>query len=153
MRKDQIFPLGEVVSGGVAYTAYKMPFFNLYDTLAASADKFPHKTGLIDASREIAYLELRKETDALAACLSADLGIGVGSRVALMMVNSIEFCASFYAVLKLGATVVSVNTKLSSDEVSFILRDSQATCLILDDRWISKVEPVLSGTTKTYGRC
>lgn len=146
MRKEQIFPLGKVTSGGVAYTAYEMPFSNLYDTLAATSERFPQKIGLIDATREVTFQQLREETDALAAYLSEVLGIGTGSRVALMMVNSIEFCVSFYAVLKLGATVVSVNTKLSPDEIRFILKDSESVCLLLDSMWFHKVEAILPDT-------
>ncbi len=134
----QVFLLEEVTSGGVGYTGYRMPFANLYDMLAASARRFPDKTALIDAEREIAFSALQEEVDALSAYLAGALGIGTGSRVGLMMVNSIEFAAAFYAVVKLGATVVSVNTKLSADEVCYILRDSQAGCLITDRRWQEK---------------
>ncbi len=147
MRTELTFPMGEVQSGGVRYAAYQMPYQNLYDTLADTSRRFPDKTGLIDASREITFRALRRETDELAAYLSGRLHLGIGSRVALMMVNSIEFCVAFYAVLKLGATVVSVNTKLSADEVRFVLEDSGAVCLVMDTMWYGKVERVLPYTS------
>ena len=146
MRKEQQFPLEMVVSGGKVYNAYRMPFQNLYDTLKTTSEQFPEKVGIIDANGQITYAGLRERTDALAAYLHHRMGVGCGSRVAMMMVNSIDFCAVFYAVLKLGATVVSVNTKCSRDEIRFVLNHSQAEYLILDDRWYGRVESIMPET-------
>lgn len=150
MRNEQKFPLENVISGGKEYRAYRMPFQNLYETLEATSQRFPQKVGIIDAEREITYAALRRRTDALAAYLHHNVGVVKGSRVAMMMVNSIDFCVVLYAVLKLGATVVSVNTKCSREEIRFVLNHSQATHLILDDRWYSRVEKVLPETSVSH---
>lgn len=146
MRDYQSYPLETLVKAGRTYRAYRIPFGNVYDTLLDTSRRFPDKTGIIDARREISFSALREETDAFAAWLHAKAGVGRGSRVGLMMVNSIEFAVAFYAVLKLGAAVVSVNTKMSADEAGFILRDSEASVLVTDERWWCRMEPVL-GTT------
>ena len=146
MRKEQQFPLEEVMRGGRLCRAYAMPFQNIYDTLKVTAERYPDKVGIIDANGQITYADLRKRTDDLAAYLHHELGVGAGSRVAMMMVNSIDFCVVLYAVLKLGATVVSVNTKCSRDEIRFVLDNSQASCLILDDRWYGRIESALPET-------
>ena len=126
--------------------AYRMPFANLYETLVASQARFPNKDALADAQRTVSYTVLKEETDAMASYLAHKCGIGKGDRVALSMVNSIPFCVSFYAVMKLGATVVSINTKLSADEMEFILRDSDAVCLIADRKWYERVQERLPKT-------
>lgn len=146
MRDEQKYTFGKVVSGGRTYDGYRMPFRNLYETMERTSERFPDKIGIIDADGKITFDELRRRTDALAAYLCQKMRVTVGSRVAIMMVNSIDFCVSFYAVLKLGATVVSVNTKSSSDEVRFVLENSQAEMLIVDDRWYDRVKPVLPQT-------
>ena len=153
MRTWQRYPLETVESGGVAYRAYRMPFRNLYDTLADSAERYPEKTAIIDARRQVTFRELRQETDAFAAWLSARADVGRGSRVGLMMVNSIEFAVAFYAVMKLGATIVSVNTKYSADEAGFVLTDSEATCLLLDERWLGRMTPALGATKVAHVIC
>lgn len=140
MRETQRYPLEEREWNGRKCKAYHMPFQNLYDTLKASARNFPRKTALIDAEREISYQDFLTEVDALASFFAYGAGIGPGTRIALMMVNSIEFAEAFYAVLKIGATVVSVNTKLSSGEIAFVLRDSEAQILIEDEDWLKKTE-------------
>lgn len=146
MRDYQSYPLETVVKAGRPCRAYRMPFGNVYDTLLETSRRFPDKTGIIDARREISFAALREETDAFAAWLRVRAGVGRGSRVGLMLVNSIEFAVAFYAVLKLGAAVVSINTKMSADEAGFILRDSEATVLVTDERWWSRMEPALGDT-------
>ena len=127
-----------------------MPFQNLYETLEETSKHFPRKVGIIDAKGQITYSALRQRTDALAAYLHHNVGVVRGSRVAMMMVNSIDFCVVLYAVLKLGATVVSVNTKCSREEIRFVLNHSQASHLILDERWCGRVESVLPNTSVKY---
>lgn len=150
MRKDQIYPLDEAVWDGQEGLAYRMPFQNIYETLSASGERFSDKVGVIDDHGEITYGDLKRKTDAFSAYLAARMNVGKGSRVALAMVNSIAFCIAFYAVEKLGATVISVNTKLSSEEILFILDDSRAESLIVDRQWYGKAQPILSNTRVSH---
>lgn len=146
MREKQRFPLGRVVSGGVEYDAYQLPFQNLYETLERTASDFPEKIGIIDAQRQITFGHLKEETDAFSAYLYHTLGIRPGDVVALMLVNSIEFVVAFYAALKIGAAVVSINTKYGPTEIRFVLDDSQAAFLITDAKWYPRAKEVLSDT-------
>ena len=146
MRDEQRYPLEEVLTGGRKTLAYRMPFHNLYETLEATGRRLPDKVGLIDAHGEITFSGLLAQVDAFSAYAARTLGLGAGAKVALAMGNSIDFCIAFYGVLKLGATVVSVNTKLSSDEMQFILEDSQAQALVVDAAWFAKVESILPNT-------
>ena len=139
--------MGKVVSGGVEYDAYRMPYQNLYETLERTAQDFPEKVGIIDANRQITFRALREETDAFSAYLYHRLGIREGDVVALMLVNSIEFAVAFYAVLKLGAAAVAVNTKYGPTEIASALEDSQAVLLITDSKWYPKAQKVLEDTS------
>ncbi|WP_287277373.1 MULTISPECIES: AMP-binding protein [unclassified Okeania] len=58
------------------------------------------------------------------------LGIKCGDRVVLFLPNIPEFVITYLAILKRGAVVVSVNSMLKSDEVSFILNDSEAVAVV-----------------------
>ena len=133
------FPIENVTSGGVEYRAYRMPYQNLYETLVASATSFPDKVALIEGDETVTYSEFLRRTNALAAYLSGEAHVRRGNRVALIMVNSVAFCVSFYAILKLGATMVSVNSKYSGEEMAFILRDAEVSCVIADRAWIDKI--------------
>lgn len=140
MPYKQKFPLEKTASGGKEYLAYKMPYCNLYETLEASAKRFSDKVAVVDVASRVTYRELQQKTDAFAAYLYHYKHIRQGDRIALVMVNSIEFCVCFYAILKIGATVVSVNTKLSGDEMGYILSDAHANYAITDRAWYNKLE-------------
>ena len=63
----------------------------------------------------------------------------IGDRVALLLMNGVEFTASFFAIAKIGAIVVPLNWRLVADELAFILGDSGATVLIFDEELRSMV--------------
>ncbi len=58
-------------------------------------------------------------------------GIKQGDHVAVWLINRVEWLAIFFALARLGATLVAVNTKYRSHEVHYILANSQAQYLIL----------------------
>jgi long-chain acyl-CoA synthetase len=51
------------------------------------------------------------------------LGVEPGDRVALMMNNRPEFVVAYQAAVKIGATIVPINTFLQSRELAFQLND------------------------------
>ncbi len=95
------------------------------DWVAATPDKPAVVCG--DEVRTFGALDDRAER--LAAAL-AERGVGAGDRVAVLLPNSIEFVEAWLAAAKLGAQVVLVNWHLKSDELAYILEDSQARVLV-----------------------
>ena len=123
---------------------YPQIYQNLYDILAHSADKFPGKTAVIDEKTAITYGCLAENAGCLAAWLKSEFHIKRGERVGLLFVNCVEFYIAFYAVMKLGAIAVLVNTKMQSEEIAFTLRDTGTQCLIMNERWLGKVRDIVS---------
>lgn len=62
------------------------------------------------------------------------LGVQPGDKVALWMLNCREWIEIAFAVLKIGAVLVPVNTRLRTDDVAYILDQSDSTTLILVER-------------------
>jgi long-chain acyl-CoA synthetase len=66
----------------------------------------------------------------------AELGVGAGDRVALLLRNSIEFLQASVATVPLGASAVPINWHWRGDEVSHVLQDSRAKVLVVHaDLW------------------
>src|SRR5215468_1683288 len=66
----------------------------------------------------------------------AELGVGAGDRVALLLRNSIEFLQASIATVPLGASAVPINWHWRGDEIAHVLSDSGARVLIAhDDLW------------------
>ncbi|MGQ3032483.1 MAG: AMP-binding protein, partial [Ferrovibrionaceae bacterium] len=57
-----------------------------------------------------------------AAAWLAGQGIGRGDKVAVWMVNRIEWLAILFGLARIGATLVAVNTRYRASEVEHILR-------------------------------
>jgi len=79
------------------------------------------------------FSELSAAVDRLARGL-LHLGIGPGEKVALWMVNRPEFLETTFAVVKIGAVLVPINTRLRTDDVAYILGQSDSTTLVIAER-------------------
>jgi fatty-acyl-CoA synthase len=90
----------------------------------------PHQVAFIDGSQEITFAEFDRLCRKSAAWL-ADQGIGPGDRVAVWLVNRIEWLTLFFGLARLGASLVAVNTRYRAHELDYILERSRAKMLVL----------------------
>lgn len=118
----------------------RLPHGNLWEALEYSSKHFPDKYAVIDNWESLTYRELIQRTCCLAGYLMDSCGIHKGSRVGLLFVNEADFVISFYALVKLGAVAVMVNTKLQPPEIRHILEDTDTKLLIMNGRWWDKVK-------------
>jgi len=105
------------------------PFNNFYELITFQAKKRKKKVALFVDDEKITYGEILEKVDRLAGFL-VDKGVKEGDKVALFLRNSPEFIYTIFAVSKLGAVLVPVNTFLKEDELSYILEDSGSTVLL-----------------------
>src|SRR5208282_1534912 len=110
----------------VSYTALSPLSF-----LERSARVWPGKTAVIYGGRRLTYAELAAESQRVARALRAS-GVGPGDRVAYLMPNLPEMLIAHYAVPLAGAVLVAVNTRLTAEEVAYILSHSGAKLVVVD---------------------
>src|SRR5262245_36534394 len=79
------------------------------------------------------FAELSARVDAVAKGL-LQLGLGPGDRVALWMVNRPEWIDAMFAIMQIGAVLVPVNTRFRTDDMTYVLGQSDATAVILAER-------------------
>jgi fatty-acyl-CoA synthase len=109
----------------------------LWQMLTDSARARPDHAALVggnDAGKisRATYGELVARATGLSAGL-AKIGVKRGDRVVLWMTNNIEWVVSAFAILRLGAAVVPVNTFLKPDEIKYFVAQSGARHLIMLD--------------------
>ena len=104
-------------------------FNNFYELILSQGTKQGRKTALFVGDEKIRYRELLKRVDTFAGFLHSK-GIKEGDRVALFLRNSPEYIVTLFALSKLGAIAVPINTFLKSEELYYILKDSGATLLV-----------------------
>jgi fatty-acyl-CoA synthase len=96
--------------------------------------------------------DLSRDVDRAARALLA-LGIEPGHKVALWLNNRPEWIHLMFAIVRVGAVLVPVNTRLRSGEVAYILKQSNSTTLIAAHRsgpvdYLAMVRELLPGLTE-----
>jgi fatty-acyl-CoA synthase len=117
------------------------------DLLARAAFMYPEKVAVVHGDRRRSYAEFAERAWRLANALRA-AGLEKGDRVATLLPNSPAMLEAHFGVPAAGGILVTVNTRLSSDEIEYILRHSSARYLLLDVELAELVEPLdLAGIT------
>ncbi|MFZ3559821.1 acyl-CoA synthetase [Streptomyces sp. BH055] len=96
---------------------------------ARRARKTPHRTALIHDGTAYSYADLHDRTTRLAHALRAQ-GVRRGDRVAYLGANHPSYLETLFAAGTLGAVFVPLNTRLSTPELAYQLRDSGAKALL-----------------------
>ncbi|MDP4133872.1 MAG: AMP-binding protein [Bacillota bacterium] len=78
------------------------------------------------------YPEFREDVDAFARALIA-LGVKKGSHVAIWATNVPQWFITFWAAVKIGAVLVTVNTAYKIYEAEYLLRQSDTHTLVMID--------------------
>jgi acyl-CoA synthetase (AMP-forming)/AMP-acid ligase II len=101
-----------------------------------TTSKFPNHPAILDpGGRRLTYAELDQEASRLARGL-LDLGVGKGDKVGLWMPNNPEWVMAYFAIARVGAVVVPMNTRYKTHEVEYILGNSEATTLFAVDSFV-----------------
>lgn len=100
-----------------------------------STEVFPDNEAIIFNEERINYSTFRMVVDALAKGL-IKIGIANGHKVAVLISNRPEVLYSQYAIAKIGAVCVFMNTRYRTYEISHILKEGEIDCLILMDRFL-----------------
>ncbi|WP_373696083.1 acyl--CoA ligase family protein [Actinomycetospora aurantiaca] len=109
--------------------------------LQRSAGVYPDKTAIVHGASRWTYAEFARDAQRLARGLRAS-GVGPGDRVACLLPNVPAMLHAHFGVPLAGAVLVAVNTRLSAEEVRYILDHSGATVLIVDSALLAAVEPI-----------
>ena len=99
--------------------------------LERSAAAFPARVAVVDGDRRLTWAEVRDRTRRLGVGLQ-DAGIEKGDRVAFLAFNTPELLEAHYGVPAAGAVLVAINTRLTSEEIAYILDHSGARLLVVD---------------------
>ncbi|HEU0058563.1 MAG TPA: AMP-binding protein [Hyphomicrobiaceae bacterium] len=91
------------------------------------------REALVFEAQRFTFAELARDIDAVARGLIA-LGIGPGDKVALWMPNRPEWIQAALAVMRIGAVLVPINTRLRTEDAAYVLDQSDSTALIIAAR-------------------
>jgi fatty-acyl-CoA synthase len=111
----------------------------MWQAISDSADRFYGKIALVGARDtgeidRVTYGQLTERIRSFSAGLTIT-GVRRGDRLVLWMTNSVDWVVASFAAMRLGATVVPVNTFLKPPEIRYVIAQSGARHLIMLDRF------------------
>jgi fatty-acyl-CoA synthase len=109
------------------------------EALALHARTFPDKTGARDLERTMTFREWHARACRLANALLG-LGLRKGDRVCVLAYNCLEWVEIYAACAYAGLVAVPINFRLVGPEIKYIIDNSEACALILQDEFIGTVE-------------
>ena len=121
--------------------AYLPRYETLVHMFHAAVAAEPELTAVICEDRRVTYAQLGRAV----AGLARHLEVGRGSRVILMMANSIEMDAAIMAVMSTGAQAAPVNPFFKARELEKVLAGVDAELLICDAAMREKAEQLGPG--------
>src|SRR5215470_14667686 len=88
------------------------------------------KTAFIDPARNVTYGELRDAAARIGPML-ARLGIEPENRIALVLLDTVDFPILFWGAIRAGIIPVLLNTRLTADQYRYLLEDSRAKAVFV----------------------
>ena len=91
--------------------------------------------------RQISWRVFNEQANRFAHMLM-DAGVGRGDKVAILLMNCLEWLPIYFGVLKAGAVAVPMNYRYDSDEIKYCLDLSDSTTLIFGPEFTSRMEKI-----------
>ncbi|SFD64312.1 long-chain fatty acid--CoA ligase [Paracidovorax konjaci] len=105
------------------------PATSLWNNLAVSAQRYPHKPAVVFFGEVLTYRALAEAAERLAGRLHA-LGVRKGDRVLLCMQNCPQLVIAHFAILRANAVVVPVNPMNRAEKLKHYITDPDARVAI-----------------------
>ncbi|HEY3275930.1 MAG TPA: class I adenylate-forming enzyme family protein [Syntrophorhabdaceae bacterium] len=114
-----------------------------------NASKFPKREFIIESypskglRRSLTWEQFDDQANKLANYLMKDCGVKKGDIVVHLMMNSMEWYASYFAVLKTGATITPLNFRFASSDIKYAADVTKCKAFIFGDQFIPRMEPII----------
>lgn len=121
------------------------------EMLSLNAQIYPNESSLIERDpaaslrREITWLEFENMANKLANVL-IDCGVRQNDKVAILMMNCLEWLPIYFGVLKTGALAVPLNFRFTASEIKKCLETAQAKVLIYGPEFKERIDDIMDDT-------
>ena len=116
---------------------------NLSLLLREQAKQYGQRTAIVSGHHRISYASLDDDSNRLANAL-IQMGVKKGDRVAILLLNGLEFVVSLFAVTKVGAIAVPLDVRYKVDELASVLDNCQPRALVSESSYLTPLIPSLA---------
>ncbi|BBZ77301.1 fatty-acyl-CoA synthase [Mycolicibacterium anyangense] len=121
-----------------------MHFADIWESIAAAV---PESPAVIQGSRVLTWREYEQRAARFAGLLSAH-GIGLNSKVGLLLHNCPEYLEAQFGAFKTRAVPINVNYRYQADELAQLLDNADAEALVYHSSLAARVKPALDRLPK-----
>ncbi len=97
--------------------------------------------------REITWHVFNEKANRFAQLLLSR-GVKKGDKVAILLMNCLEWLPIYFGILKIGALAVPMNFRYSSEEIKYCLDLAEADVLVFGPEFIGRVETIAEDISK-----
>jgi fatty-acyl-CoA synthase len=101
------------------------------DILLTTSRAMPRRAAIVDEIGSLTYLEFDEVVDRFSRGLHSR-GIVAGDKVAYLLWNQRELFIAYFAIARLGALTVSLNFRLTAEELSYQLVTAGCKAIVVD---------------------
>src|SRR5512136_536135 len=112
---------------------------NLAQNLERSAFFFPDRPAIRQGSLELTYAQLNDQANRIATGLIS-MGIKPGQHVGLCSLNSAEWVAFYFGVLKAGAVAVTLSGLLTGDELALLVNHAKPRFIFTSENKLPEMQ-------------
>lgn len=102
------------------------------------------RTAFVDPSRNLTYIELL-EAAARVGSVLARLGIEQENRIAIVMLDTVDFPILFWGAIRAGIVPVLLNTRLTVGQYRYLFADMRARAVFVSEPLLSVVQEAIAG--------
>ena len=117
---------------------------NSINDLVKETKKYSNDTAFVNLNSSLTYQEVNEYSNRFSSFLQSELHIQKSSKVAIMLPNLLTFTVTIFGIFKAGGIVVNINPLYKSREIINVLTDSQAETIVVLDKFLPELEPVIS---------
>jgi len=116
-------------------------YYNAVNILEHNLSSRADKVALYSAERELTFKQVSDEVNQVGNALKR-LDVRMGESVGILALDCAEWAIAYFAIMKIGAIAVGMNTLLKPHEHAYVLRDCRARALILHKALLPAIEPI-----------
>lgn len=97
--------------------------------------------------REMTWLDFDKKANRFANLLLTR-GCKKGDKIAILLMNSIEWLPTYFGILKAGAIAVPLNYRYTAEEIKYCLEKADCSMLVFGPEFIGRMEEICNRIDK-----
>ncbi len=105
----------------------------IHEQVLRACAELPDADALDFLGKKTRFRDLERQINAFAGALQQRMGVKKGTRVAMLLPNTPFYIIAYYAILKIGGTVVNCNPLYTASELRHIIGNSGAELMITLD--------------------